>query len=158
MPSFAGRVSKLHNTANNYFDLGEYEKAEKFLAEALEMARGAKSTNPVLAQIYATPVYFRHKGSQYKTTAASPGGDGRNDYFGVSAGPEWRLVRRLAVFDRWGDTVFEARDFPPDAVSGRWDGRVRGQAVNPGVFAWLCVMELADGTVETLSGDVTVVR
>ncbi len=57
----------LHNIANNYFDLGEYEKAEKFLAEALEMARGAKSANPVLAQIYATSAYFRQKAGQYKT-------------------------------------------------------------------------------------------
>ena len=57
----------LHNIANNYFDLGEYEKAEKFLAEALEMARGAKSANPVLAQIYATSAYFGQKAGQYKT-------------------------------------------------------------------------------------------
>ncbi len=94
----------------------------------------------------------------YVPNVFSPDGDGRNDYFGVFAGPEYRLVRRLAVFDRWGNAVFDARDFPPDAARGRWDGRARGQEVTPGVFAWLCVMELADGTVEVVEGGVTVVR
>ncbi|MBK7940052.1 MAG: gliding motility-associated C-terminal domain-containing protein [Lewinellaceae bacterium] len=91
-------------------------------------------------------------------TIFSPNDDGQNDYFRVFAGPELKVVRRLAVFNRWGESVFEARDFLPDSTKGAWDGKARGKDLNPGVFVWVCVVELSDGRVETLEGDVTLVR
>ena len=94
----------------------------------------------------------------YVPTAFNPNGSGQNDFFQVFAGPEIRILRRLTVYDRWGETAFDARDFLPDAPIGRWDGRLHGQDFNPGVFVWVCVFELSDGTVETLSGDVTLLR
>ncbi len=94
----------------------------------------------------------------YVPTAFSPDGDGRNDFFEVFTGPEVALVKRLEVFDRWGTQVFEAQNFQANTAAGQWDGRLRGSALNPGVFTWLCVLELADGAEQVLSGDVTLVR
>jgi hypothetical protein len=61
------------------------------------------------------------------------------------------------VYDRWGNALWQATDFPPNTLRG-WDGRSRGQQMNPGVYVWMCEIELSDGTREWLAGDVTVVR
>ena len=88
----------------------------------------------------------------------SPNDDGENDYFTVFTGPEVPLVRRLAVFDRWGGLVFEARDFAPGDAAGRWNGAARKREAGPGVYTWMCEVELADGSRKKLSGDVTLIR
>lgn len=82
-----------------------------------------------------------------------------NRYFTLYARPGLvREIRLLRVFDRWGDAVFERRAFAPNDHLLGWDGRYRGQIMQPGVFVWYAEVEYADGVVERLEGDVTVVR
>jgi gliding motility-associated-like protein len=60
----------------------------------------------------------------------SPNDDGYNDYFSV-LGTDIRTLR-LQVFDRWGNLLFEGNN-----AEARWDGRVRGRPVDPGVYTWV---------------------
>jgi CHU domain-containing protein len=41
------------------------------------------------------------------------------------------LEYRLKIFDRWGGQVFETTD-----VDGCWDGRRKGELMDPAVFVW----------------------
>jgi hypothetical protein len=54
--------------------------------------------------------------------------------------------------------MFENKDFSPNDPSNGWDGAYRGQIVDPAVFVWWAEVELVDGRVLLLKGDVTVVR
>jgi gliding motility-associated-like protein len=58
-----------------------------------------------------------------------------------------------AVFNRWGEKVFETTD--PESC---WDGTYKGQPVNSGVYAYKIYAKLFDNTVIEESGNLTVVR
>lgn len=87
----------------------------------------------------------------------SPNSDAINDLFTVFAKGEVRSVRSLQIFDRWGNGVWEDINFLPDGMTG-WDGIFKGKPAPSGVYAWVCEIELIDGSREILSGDVTLVR
>ncbi|MCB0562603.1 MAG: gliding motility-associated C-terminal domain-containing protein, partial [Phaeodactylibacter sp.] len=90
--------------------------------------------------------------------AFSPNDDGINDYFAVYAGANVKMVRSFKVFDRWGGAVFAVENFEPNDLQYRWDGSYRGEKVNPGVYIYFAEIELADGRIETKSGEVMVLK
>lgn len=90
--------------------------------------------------------------------AFSPNDDGINDRLTVFAGPEVREIRWLRVFDRWGGMVFERRNFPPNSEAAGWDGtRLRQQAA-AGVYVFSAELELVNGTIMQVHGEVTLLR
>jgi gliding motility-associated-like protein len=94
----------------------------------------------------------------YLPNAFQPDDDGRNDWFYPQTASCVRLVRVLRVYSRWGELVFERRDFDPNEETLGWDGRFRQQEMTPGVFTWYGEFELTNGQQLLLGGDVTVVR
>ena len=53
--------------------------------------------------------------------------------------------------------LWEGKDFLPNGTIG-WDGTFHDEPMSPGVFVWLCEIELIDGSHEVLSGDLTLVK
>ena len=94
----------------------------------------------------------------YIPNAFTPNGDGRNDYFTAYGGVSLTRILRLQIFDRYGEFVFAKFDFAPNDDHTGWDGSFRGQPVGNDVFVYLIEVAFADGTTQTLTGDVTVVR
>lgn len=90
----------------------------------------------------------------------SPNDDGYNDYVSISVGNDVARVRRFGIYNRWGEQIFEKRDFLPsgDPRSDGWDGRFRGQLLTPDVFVGVAEVEFKDGSVEVFEGSVTLVR
>jgi gliding motility-associated-like protein len=89
----------------------------------------------------------------------SPNGDGINDQFFISSHPEAIAnIPFMRVYDRWGGLVFEGIGRLPNLPLEGWDGKVGGEVLNPGVFAWVAEVEYTDGLRETLFGDVSLVR
>jgi len=89
--------------------------------------------------------------------AFSPNDDGNNDLL-VIHGSTGAHILAFEVYDRWGERVFSATDFPANAPFPGWDGTFRGQPVNPGVFVWVLQVKWPDGAQETLQGQVVLVR
>ena len=81
----------------------------------------------------------------------SPNGDGQNDVLFVRGTSIKNL--KFAVYDRWGEKVFETTE-----KSNGWNGELRGKPMDQGVFVYYAVVELFDGTVKKLKGNVTLVR
>ena len=90
-------------------------------------------------------------------TAFSPNGDGNNDRLLVH-GQEGTVVRTFRVFDRWGEMVFEAFNFPVNDTNVGWDGMYRGQLMNSGAFLWYVEVEYIDGLEQAFKGTTTLVR
>lgn len=69
-----------------------------------------------------------------------------------------RQILSLQVYDRWGEQMYVNKNFLPDDRTLGWTGDFKGEPMNPGVFVWWAEVELIDGQVILLKGDVTVVR
>jgi gliding motility-associated-like protein len=94
----------------------------------------------------------------YIPNVFSPNLDGIHDFWQLDAGPSVVALNSMRIFDRWGDLVyFWDASIPVDEWPG-WDGRTRGEDVNPGVFVYYLEVKLANGEIVEKKGDVTVVR
>lgn len=94
----------------------------------------------------------------YIPNAMSANGDGVNDRFTVYSGSAADRVEQLLIFNRWGALIFESSNFATNDESAGWDGRFKGQFVEPGVFAYIAKVHFVDNVVLTYSGSLTVVR
>jgi gliding motility-associated-like protein len=88
----------------------------------------------------------------------SPNGDGINDFFFPNTGPSVVNIPEMMIFDRWGNLLFEQQNFLPNSPTEGWNGRYKGEVMNPAVFVYLIKVELLNGEVITLTGDVTLVK
>ncbi len=93
----------------------------------------------------------------YVPNVFSPNGDGINDKLTVF-GKESSLqkINSFEIYDRWGNQVFNQKDFLLNDQSIGWNGAYRGQALNPGVFVWKMVVEFIDGSTTELRGDLSI--
>jgi gliding motility-associated-like protein len=87
----------------------------------------------------------------------SPNGDGYNDVFHPFANGAVRQIKRLQIFDRWGELIYEATNLPINNDRYGWDGTFKGKLVTPATFVYRIELDFIDGAVQTYNGDVTVV-
>lgn len=89
----------------------------------------------------------------------SPNGDGINDRFFVTGDPtQVTRIKTLAIFDRWGQTVYATADAALNDPTVFWDGRFRDAPLGPAVFVFYAEIEFIDGVVEAYRGNVTLLR
>ena len=88
----------------------------------------------------------------------SPNGDGINDVFMPEAGPDIEEVDQMQIFDRWGNLLFESRNFQPGDQSAALACRKNGQPLSPGVYVYHIEVEFANGQRESIHGTITLVR
>ena len=81
----------------------------------------------------------------------SPNGDGKNDIF-IVRGKGIKTIN-LTIYSRWGEKVFETEN--PDVG---WDGRFRGQDMNPAVFVYYVKATMVTNEIIEQKGNVTLVR
>jgi len=94
----------------------------------------------------------------YIPTAFSPDYDGINDRFTVYAGEQVIAIESIAVYDRWGNALFRGEAFPPNDPAYGWDGHYQGRRMDPGVYIYVVILRLADGSERLYKGDVTLLR
>jgi hypothetical protein len=84
--------------------------------------------------------------------------DGANGFFTGYSNKSDMIISSLSIYDRWGNIMFAKENFPVNDPQQGWNGKISGREVVPGVYIWLAVVQLKDGSLETYTGDVTVVR
>ncbi|MCA1806923.1 MAG: gliding motility-associated C-terminal domain-containing protein, partial [Actinobacteria bacterium] len=88
----------------------------------------------------------------------SPNGDGLNDVLKISASDDVQEISSFQIFDRWGNLVFGAEQIDPKDSALSWDGKLKGEAMNPGVFTYKLVVVFSDGSSVIMYGDITLIR
>ncbi len=91
----------------------------------------------------------------YVPNALSPNNDGINDSFQPYLNCHAENFD-LKVFNRWGALIFET-----NMIDNGWDGTVKGQIVDNGVYVYLLrlsVLENGKARDVNLSGDITVIK
>jgi IgGFc binding protein/CHU_C Type IX secretion signal domain/SprB repeat len=68
------------------------------------------------------------------------------------------VIKRLRIFDRWGELVYEEADLSTNDLSRGWNGLTpNGRALPQGVYVWMAEVERTPGNISVLRGDVTLV-
>ncbi len=86
----------------------------------------------------------------------NPNSQGGNNYFTLFSKEELP-IKRMAIFNRWGDMVFEAKNIFTNILEQGWDGTYRGQKVNQDVFVFWAEVEVLPNKFVLIKGDITVV-
>lgn len=86
--------------------------------------------------------------------AFSPNGDGINDFLQVHSMVEGVMtMTAYRIFDRWGNLLYEANDFPMNGSDLWWDGKVNDQLMPVGTYLFQLEVKLANGKHIVESGD-----
>ncbi|MFI5152401.1 MAG: PKD domain-containing protein, partial [Chitinophagales bacterium] len=87
----------------------------------------------------------------------SPNGDGVNDVFYVR-GTGLNIVPSLTIFNRWGQIVFQKRDFAPNDPSAGWDGTFNGQKAPVDVYIYTLEIICDNSEIIPIHGNVALIR
>ncbi len=88
----------------------------------------------------------------------SPNFDGINDEVFVHASDGVDQILKFSIFNRWGALIFEKENFPPNDPNYGWTGVFKDQEVNQAVFVYVVHWIGNSGTIEVVSGDITLLR
>jgi gliding motility-associated-like protein len=95
----------------------------------------------------------------YIPNSFNPDGDGVNDGFTAFGDPDKiKLIRKMQIFDRWGNNVFEVTDIPANQTVFGWDGMFRDRKMDPAVFIYVIEVEFVNNTRVIYKGDVHLIR
>ena len=98
-------------------------------------------------------VFIDKKDGLYIPNAFNPDREGYTVF-----GTEYvKIVHSMRIYDRWGELVFEAKDFKPDG-NVTWDGSFRGKQMNTGAFVVTVDVEFKTGERKTISSDLLLAR
>ena len=76
----------------------------------------------------------------------------------ISVGEDVQEISSFSIFDRWGNLVFGAEHILPNDPTISWDGKMKGEVMNPGVFTYKMVFVFKNGERIVRYGDITLLR
>ncbi|TVQ48650.1 MAG: hypothetical protein EA362_05465 [Saprospirales bacterium] len=118
----------------------------------VEDLRGCPAVAEIFIDVLSDPAVFI-------PNAFSPNDDGINDILIIYTNRSVARVIEWNIFDRWGEKVFSRENFLPNDDNYGWDGTVvNGEKAEYGVFVYVVSLELIDGEIIQLSGDVTILK
>ena len=95
----------------------------------------------------------------YVPNVFSPNGDSNNDEFYIGTVDNYGVtVICYFIYDRWGELVYQSKNFDIRSAGNWWDGRFLGKDAETGVYTYLIEVLHENGDIERLSGDVTLLR
>jgi gliding motility-associated-like protein len=95
-------------------------------------------------------------GNLFIPNTFSPNGDGSNDVF-YPRGKGLYSIRVLRVFNRWGEVVFEKRDFPVNNPAYGWDGTFKGKKPQADVYVYQAEVFCDNGELIVLNGNIALI-
>jgi gliding motility-associated-like protein len=103
----------------------------------------------------------------YIPTAFSPNGDGVNDVYVPLSNIKGMVVIDFVIFNRWGEKVFESKDFPPtyivannaptDITKG-WNGLFKGELAQQDDYVYFFTAKMPDDEVKIYKGTFALLR
>ena len=111
---------------------------------------GCSTSDTVFVQVEASYVYI--------PSAFSPNADGFNDHFSVFANERVEEVLSMEIFDRWGQKVYDKKNFPTGFMQLGWDGTFRYKKMPLGIYIYKIELLLKDGSRELRKGELTLMR
>ncbi|MBK8506568.1 MAG: gliding motility-associated C-terminal domain-containing protein [Saprospiraceae bacterium] len=83
-----------------------------------------------------------------------PTGDGVNDSFAIYGSSELVSIRHLALYNKWGDRVFEAEGIAPNELVSVWQDNNHASDV----YGYVVSLEMDDGKLHQMKGSFLLIR
>jgi len=87
----------------------------------------------------------------------SPNGDGNNDVF-FPRGNNINRVQSMRIFSRWGEMIFEKKNFSANNPADGWNGTYKGKAAPGDVYVYIVEFICENGSIIPFRGNVTLIR
>ena len=116
----------------------------------------AYDENGCLAEDELT-IYVHIKTTVYVPNSFSPDADGINDKWVIFADNTVKLIKTLHIYDRWGESIMQQENFPPNDPDYGWNGTFRRKPLDPAVFVYYFVVEYENGTTKVFKGDINII-
>jgi gliding motility-associated-like protein len=87
----------------------------------------------------------------------SPNGDGSNDWF-YPRGTGLDHIEGMRIFNRWGEMVFEKKNFPANDYQSGWNGTYKGKPAGADTYIFMVDIVCENGVIVTYKGNVTLIR
>ncbi len=87
----------------------------------------------------------------------SPNNDGANDRF-YPRGRGLERIQALRIFNRWGELVFEKRNFPANDPASGWDGTYKGKSASSDTYVYMIDIICENANIITYKGNITLIR
>ncbi len=94
----------------------------------------------------------------YTPNVFSPNDDGINDFWLPRGRVNVDRILELSIYDRWGELIFTQSNTSLEDPALGWDGTLRNQALDGGVFVYVCKYILKNGEVISTHGEITLVK
>jgi len=112
---------------------------------------GCKNTAEVTVKVVCNGQNF------FIPNTFSPNGDGANDVFYLRGSGLFR-VKSLMIFNRWGEIVFEKREFPVNDAASGWNGTYKGKKAAPDVYVYQIEIICSNGETIKYSGNIALIQ
>lgn len=86
---------------------------------------------------------------------ASTIGNEHTKYYG---GKDVEIIQLFALYDRWGNKVYEAKDLPSGVGSLEELPRLNGKKLSLGVYSWVAKVKYIDDVILYHKGDITIME
>lgn len=96
-------------------------------------------------------------GNLFMPNTFSPNGDGSNDVF-YPRGTGLYLIKALRIFNRWGQVVFEKREFPPNNPLYGWNGTFKNKPPVADVYVYQVEVQCSNGETIRLDGNIALIQ
>lgn len=111
------------------------------------------------SQSFTTQLTVDDRIEAYIPNVFSPNGDDYNDQWNIFGNAlQIASIAEILIFDRWGNHLFRATDWPINSTAHGWDGTWRGELLDNGVYVYAIRFRLVNGQERTLGGDVLLLR
>ena len=87
----------------------------------------------------------------------SPNQDGSNDIF-YPRGTGIFTIKRIKVFSRWGEVMYEKNNIKANDPTTGWDGTFKGKKLNPDVYVYIVEVSCDNNTILTFKGNVALIK
>jgi gliding motility-associated-like protein len=87
----------------------------------------------------------------------TPNGDGTNDVF-YPRGSSIDRVQSMRIFNRWGQIVYEKRNFMVNSMADGWNGLYQGKPANMDTYIYTIEFICENAEIITYKGNVTLLR
>lgn len=112
---------------------------------------GCKNTADIIVKVICVDKNY------FIPNTFSPNNDGVNDRF-FPRGTAIDKIQSMRIFNRWGELVYEKRNFAANSPSDGWDGRIRGAIAAMDAYVYIIEVICDNGEIIPIKGNVTLIR